>query len=151
MRPLLCGDTGSLCGYQSQCVTYHLLCLTGIDILACLQLLCVIPVPLVRWILCGVAFLLSGFFLVANVYPILASVSSCISQLLPAADEYIIVCQADRKAVRLIIVLLVLIHAGIALCFKVLFFSYYVKQIGMKDPIDPPIPAQPTITTTPTS
>lgn len=42
---------------------------------ASLKLLCVIPVPLVRWILVGAAFLLSGFFLVSNIYPILAAVS----------------------------------------------------------------------------
>ncbi|KAH9951791.1 Yip1-domain-containing protein [Amylocystis lapponica] len=83
-------------------------------------LLCVIPVPLVRWILVGLAFLLSGFFLVANVYPVLAS--------------------ADAKPVRLIIVLLAVLHAGLALCFKVLFFSYYaVREIGVKDPI-PSVP-----------
>lgn len=40
-----------------------------------MQLLCVIPVPVVRWVLVGLAFLLSGYFLVANVYPILATVS----------------------------------------------------------------------------
>ena len=39
------------------------------------QILCVIPVPILRWVLVGVAFALSGYFLVANVYPILASVS----------------------------------------------------------------------------
>ena len=38
------------------------------------QVLCVIPVPIVRWALVGIAFLLSGYFLVANIYPILASV-----------------------------------------------------------------------------
>ncbi|KZT12966.1 Yip1 domain family protein [Laetiporus sulphureus 93-53] len=78
--------------------------------------LCVIPVPLVRWVLVGIAFLLSGYFLVANVYPVLAS--------------------ADAKPVRLIIILLVILHAGLALSFKVLFFSYYaVKEIGVPDPI----------------
>jgi len=78
--------------------------------------LCVIPVPLVRWILVGIAFLLSGYFLVANVYPILAS--------------------ADAKPVRLIVILLVVLHAALALSFKVLFFSYYaVKEIGVPDPI----------------
>ncbi|KAI0692279.1 Yip1-domain-containing protein [Cytidiella melzeri] len=80
------------------------------------SLLCVIPVPLVRWILVGLAFLLSGYFLISNTYPILAA--------------------ADQKAVRLVAVLLVLLHAGLALCFKILFFSYYaVKQIGPADPL----------------
>ncbi|KAH8106229.1 Yip1-domain-containing protein [Cristinia sonorae] len=90
-----------------------------------IALLCgVLPFAIARWSLCGIAFLVSGFFLVANVYPILAS--------------------ADAKAVRLLIILLVVLHAGIALCIKVLFFSYYIKQIGPKDPIEAPIPGTPT-------
>ncbi|OBZ77111.1 Protein YIPF1 [Grifola frondosa] len=79
-------------------------------------LLCVIPVPLVRWILVGIAFIVSGWFLAANVYPVLAS--------------------ADAKPVRLIIILLAALHVGLALCLKILFFSYYaVKEIGVPDPI----------------
>jgi hypothetical protein len=39
-----------------------------------IQILCVIPVPLLRWILVFVAFGLSGFFLIINIYPILATV-----------------------------------------------------------------------------
>ncbi|RDX53168.1 Yip1-domain-containing protein [Lentinus brumalis] len=81
-------------------------------------LLCVIPVPIVRWVLVGLAFLASGWYLVANVYPILAT--------------------ADAKPVRLIIILLAALHAAIALCFKILFFSYYViSEVGPKDPIPP--------------
>ena len=38
------------------------------------KVLCVIPVPLMRWILVFVAFALSGYFLIVNIYPILASV-----------------------------------------------------------------------------
>ncbi|PCH41409.1 Yip1-domain-containing protein [Wolfiporia cocos MD-104 SS10] len=79
------------------------------------SVLCIIPVPLVRWILVGIAFALSGYFLVANVYPILAT--------------------ADAKPVRLVIILLVIFHAAIAMSFKILFFSYYaVKEIGIPDP-----------------
>lgn len=45
--------------------------------------------------------------------------------------------QADAKSVRLIIVLLALMHLGIALSFKILFFSYYaLKEIGPADPIE---------------
>ncbi|KAI0663068.1 Yip1-domain-containing protein [Cubamyces menziesii] len=80
------------------------------------SLLCVIPVPVVRWVLVGIAFLFSGWFLAANVYPILAT--------------------ADAKPVRLIIILLAALHAGVALCFKILFFSYYVvKEVGPQDPL----------------
>ncbi|KAH7928883.1 Yip1-domain-containing protein [Leucogyrophana mollusca] len=85
------------------------------------SILCVIPVPLLRWILVGIAFGLSGYFLVANVYPVLAS--------------------AEAKATRLIIIIVALLHAGLALTFKVLFFSYYVvHEIGPgATPIDEPI------------
>ncbi|KAI0786347.1 Yip1-domain-containing protein [Abortiporus biennis] len=83
-------------------------------------LICIAPIAILRWVVVGIGFLLSGWFLVANVYPILAS--------------------ADAKAVRLLIVLLVALHAALALCFKVLFFSYYIKEIGVKDPIKAPIP-----------
>ncbi|KZT72620.1 Yip1 domain family protein [Daedalea quercina L-15889] len=78
-------------------------------------LLCVIPIAVVRWVVVGLGALLSGYFLMANVYPILAS--------------------ADAKSVRLIIIFLALLHVGIALSFKVLFFSYYaLKDIGPEDP-----------------
>lgn len=39
------------------------------------QVLCVIPESITRWVLVGVAFGLSGYYLGANVYPILSSVS----------------------------------------------------------------------------
>ena len=43
--------------------------------------------------------------------------------------------QADQKSVRLLIVVIVVLHAVIALLFKVLFFSYYVEpNIGPADP-----------------
>ncbi|KAF8524227.1 hypothetical protein JB92DRAFT_2703971 [Gautieria morchelliformis] len=80
------------------------------------SILCVIPVPILRWSLVGVAFLFSGYFLVANIYPILAS--------------------AEQKATRLLVIILVILHAALALTFKVLFFSYYVVEaIGGKDPL----------------
>src|SRR5262249_32595591 len=40
------------------------------------KILCVIPVPVVRWVLVGVAFGLSGYFLVMNIYPIIANVGT---------------------------------------------------------------------------
>ncbi|KAH6912894.1 Yip1 domain family protein [Coprinopsis sp. MPI-PUGE-AT-0042] len=75
------------------------------------SILCVAPVPIMRWALVGLAFGLSGYFLAANIYPILAS--------------------AEAKATRLLILVLAAIHLGIAITFKVLFFSYYVvDKIG---------------------
>ncbi|EIM87379.1 Yip1-domain-containing protein [Stereum hirsutum FP-91666 SS1] len=83
------------------------------------SILCVIPIALVRWILTGIAFAFSGYFLVANVYPVLAS--------------------TDNKSTRLLIILIAALHAGIALAFKVLFFSYYVVDldVGPADPVPP--------------
>ncbi|CAE6411071.1 unnamed protein product [Rhizoctonia solani] len=78
--------------------------------------MCIIPIPILRWVLVGLAFGSSGWYITRNVYPVLAS--------------------ADQKPARLIIVALAVLHAAIALTFKVLFFSYYiVPQIGGKDPI----------------
>ncbi|CAA7266280.1 unnamed protein product [Cyclocybe aegerita] len=78
--------------------------------------LCVIPVPIMRWVLVAAAFGLSGWFLAANVYPILAS--------------------AEAKATRLIIIILAAIHLGVAISFKVIFFSYYVvDKIGADIPL----------------
>ncbi|KAI6096026.1 hypothetical protein EDD16DRAFT_713632 [Pisolithus croceorrhizus] len=68
------------------------------------SILCVIPNWVVRWVLVGIAFGLSGYFLVANVFPILA----------------------DAKATRLLIVLVAALHAALALTFKIVFLGYYV-------------------------
>ncbi|KAI0029298.1 Yip1-domain-containing protein [Vararia minispora EC-137] len=76
------------------------------------SILCVIPIAIMRWTLVGVAFGLSGYFLVANVYPILAS--------------------ADHKAARLLIVVVAILHATLALIFKIIY--YVIKEIGPKDP-----------------
>ncbi|KAJ7116201.1 Yip1-domain-containing protein [Mycena crocata] len=70
------------------------------------SILAVIPVPIVRWSLVGIAFGLSGYFLVRNIYPILSS--------------------AEAKSTRLLIIVLAALHAGIALTFQLMFFSYYV-------------------------
>ncbi|KAJ6545428.1 hypothetical protein B0H19DRAFT_1167664 [Mycena capillaripes] len=70
------------------------------------SILAVIPESTVRWSLVGVAFGLSGYFLVRNVYPILAT--------------------AEAKPTRLLIIIIAALHAGLAITFKVLFFSYYI-------------------------
>ncbi|KAJ7717178.1 Yip1-domain-containing protein [Mycena olivaceomarginata] len=88
------------------------------------SILAVIPEPTVRWTLVGIAFGLSGYFLVRNMYPILAS--------------------ADAKATRLLIILIAALHAGLAISFKLLFFSYYIIAPAAGD-----APA-PTPTPTPT-
>ena len=47
----------------------------GALILTSTQALCIIPIPILRWTLVGLAFGSSGWYLVRNVYPVLASVS----------------------------------------------------------------------------
>ena len=109
-----------------------------------------IPVPIVRWALVGIAFCLSGWFLGANVYPILASVSAP-SLVDPHFDE--LTCysflEAEAKMTRLIIVVLAAIHFGIAISFKVLFFSYYVVEKIGSDIAIPGVPISDGNTTTP--
>jgi len=81
-------------------------------------LLCIIPVPLLRWALTLLAALISLAFIIRNTYPILAS--------------------AEAKSVRLFVIVFVVLHLGVSLAFKFLFFSYYVvKPIGSDEPLDP--------------
>ena len=91
------------------------------------QVLCVIPESITRWVLVGVAFGLSGYYLGANVYPILSSVSRFLIVRDPDWVD-LAALQADAKATRLLIIVVAALHAGLALTFKVLFFSYYVVR-----------------------
>ncbi|WWC92428.1 uncharacterized protein L201_007385 [Kwoniella dendrophila CBS 6074] len=77
-----------------------------------ISLLCLIPVGILRWVLIFAAAGSSGYFLVQNIYPVLAS--------------------ADNKMVRLLIIGVAVLHGGAALAIKVLFFSN--SSIG-PDPI----------------
>jgi hypothetical protein len=64
------------------------------------QILCVIPVAIVRWVLVGVAFLLSGYFLVVNTWPILATVRRFRPQTALWSDySYVIVGRSKSCAV----------------------------------------------------
>lgn len=93
------------------------------------------PIALLRWILCGAAFALSGYFLVANIYPVLVSVGH-LSLTFCAIHSSTLYIQADQKSVRLLIVVVAVLHAVVALLFKLLFFSYYIEgNIGPGDPI----------------
>ena len=71
-RPLQFGVMVNLFGYLSQYVYrfYLKTVLTSRNT----KVLCVIPVPLLRWALVALAFGFSGWFLAANIYPILATV-----------------------------------------------------------------------------
>jgi hypothetical protein len=81
------------------------------------SVLCIVPIPIVRWVLVGAACGVSGWFLLRNVYPALTL--------------------AEAKSARLLVIVIAVLHMALALTFKVLFFSYYVvKEVGTKDPIE---------------
>ncbi|KIO21863.1 hypothetical protein M407DRAFT_28574 [Tulasnella calospora MUT 4182] len=87
----------------------------GMTVWIPVSLLCIAPIPLLRWVLVGLAAILSGYFLVRNVYPVLAL--------------------AEQKSTRLLVPIIAVIHLGVALTLKILFFSYYiVKEVGVKEP-----------------
>ncbi|KAL7416034.1 hypothetical protein BDY24DRAFT_380850 [Mrakia frigida] len=71
-----------------------------------ISVLCIIPIPMLRWILVGLGAGSSGWFLIRNIYPVLAGL--------------------DSKFPRLLVIAIVVLHAAIALTFKVVFFSYSV-------------------------
>ncbi|KAJ7291813.1 hypothetical protein C8J57DRAFT_1113670, partial [Mycena rebaudengoi] len=81
------------------------------------SILCIIPRAIVRFVFVGIGFGLSGYFLVRNIYPILSS--------------------AEAKATRLIIILIAVLHAGLAITFQVLFFSYYIQGPAASEPAAP--------------
>ncbi|ORX40787.1 hypothetical protein BD324DRAFT_612110 [Kockovaella imperatae] len=81
-----------------------------------ISLLCLIPVGILRWVLVGLGAVSSGYFMVRNIYPVLAN--------------------ADNKMLRLLIVAVAVLHGVMALAMKVLFFSYSVAGYNVgPDPI----------------
>ncbi|KAL1412503.1 hypothetical protein Q8F55_000249 [Vanrija albida] len=74
------------------------------------SLLCLIPVGIARWAFVGLGAASSGFFLVTNIYPVLA--------------------EGDNKLVRLLVIAVGVLHAALALAMKVLFYSYSVGNVN---------------------
>ncbi|ORY31311.1 hypothetical protein BCR39DRAFT_558334 [Naematelia encephala] len=84
------------------------------------SILCLIPVGILRWVLVGASAFSSGYFLIRNIYSVLAS--------------------ADNNMSRLLIIIVGVLHAAMALAMKVLFFSYAVAGVIVgPDPIGNPI------------
>ncbi|KAF8184111.1 hypothetical protein K438DRAFT_1124532 [Mycena galopus ATCC 62051] len=98
------GDCGV--GVQYVCVNSRRGAWHALFSLCDTNVLAVIPVRPLRWSLVGLAFALSGSFLDRNGYTVLAS--------------------AEARAIRLLIVLVAALQVGLAITFKVLFFSYYI-------------------------
>ncbi|RSH81321.1 uncharacterized protein EHS24_008764 [Apiotrichum porosum] len=84
------------------------------------SLLCLIPVGIVRWVLVGLGALSSGFFLVTNIYPVLAA--------------------SEHPMLRFLVIGVGALHAGMALAMKILFYSYSVGGVNAgPDPIEAPL------------
>ena len=65
------------------------------------------PLTALNWALVGVGFGWTVFFLLRNLYPVLSA--------------------TDAKASKILLVLVIVLHAGFALAIKILFFAYVVS------------------------
>ena len=62
------------------------------------------PITILNWVFVGVGFGLSVVFLVRNLYPVLSA--------------------TDRQVSKVLLVIVVLLHAGLSLAIKILFFAH---------------------------
>lgn len=62
------------------------------------------PLTILNWVFVGVGFGLSVAFLVRNLYPVLSA--------------------TDRQVSKVLLVIVVLLHAGLSLAIKILFFAH---------------------------
>ncbi|KAI8075041.1 hypothetical protein BC940DRAFT_287277 [Gongronella butleri] len=72
-----------------------------------ISMLCVIPIDIARWVFVGVAFGLTAYFLVKNLYTIIS--------------------RADAKTSRMILIGTIASHAVFCLVLKIAFYSYSVQ------------------------
>lgn len=82
------------------------------------------PIAILNWIFVGVGFGLSVAFLLRNLYPVLSA--------------------TDRQTSKALLILVVVLHLGLAVAIKFLFFSH-----GSPIKKDDPAPPSPTPTTMP--
>lgn len=75
------------------------------------------PITILNWVFVGVGFGLSVAFLLRNLYPVLS-----------ATDQ-----QRGKLASKALLILVVSLHAGLALAIKILFFAHG-SPVGKKDP-----------------
>lgn len=94
-----------------------------------ITLLCMIPIPILRWILVGLGAVSSGYFLSVSFTPAAMRTADSLTRcplstpLASFCNVYPVLATLDSKLPRLLIVAIMLAHAAIALTFKVVFFS----------------------------
>ena len=62
------------------------------------------PISILNWVFVGVGFGISVAFLLRNLYPVLSA--------------------TDRQVSKILLVVVVVLHAGLALAIKILFFAH---------------------------
>lgn len=72
------------------------------------------PLTALNWALVGVGFGWTVFFLLRNLYPVLTA--------------------TETKASRILLVLVVLLHAGLAIAIKILFFAWVSHSLYVLNP-----------------
>ncbi|KAJ7731176.1 hypothetical protein B0H14DRAFT_3517914 [Mycena olivaceomarginata] len=111
-----------------------------------IEILAVIPEPTIRWTLISIAFGLWGTSSCGTCTP---SSRRCVSLLthltlplpLLAPARFLTPFSGGRKATRLLIILIAALHAGVAISFKVLFFSRYIIAPAKRDALTPALSA----------
>ncbi|GMK57067.1 hypothetical protein CspeluHIS016_0309070 [Cutaneotrichosporon spelunceum] len=80
------------------------------------SLLCLIPYTIARWVFVGLGAVASGFFLITNILPVFSQ---------------------EHKWARLLVVAVGVLHAGVAIAMKILFYSYAVAGQVNGDDVAP--------------
>jgi len=81
----------------------------GLTIWIPISIVCVVPHETLRWSMVAIGFVISGFFMLKNLYPV--------------------ILRADAKTTRLLLIFVLVIHAGFALLLKFKFFSYDIEGV----------------------
>jgi hypothetical protein len=73
------------------------------------------PITILNWVFVGIGFGLSVTFLLRNLYPVLSA--------------------TDKQTSKVLLILVVALHAGLAIAIKMLFFAHGSLAADTKDPV----------------
>ncbi|CAO3650850.1 unnamed protein product [Cunninghamella echinulata] len=81
----------------------------GLTVWIPVSILCVIPYDIARWVFVGIAFILTSYFLVKNLYSVIS--------------------RTDAKTSRIILIAILAAHAIFTLVLKIAFYSYSYSKV----------------------
>ncbi|KAI9308694.1 hypothetical protein BJ944DRAFT_195504 [Cunninghamella echinulata] len=81
----------------------------GLTVWIPVSILCVIPYDIARWVFVGIAFILTSYFLVKNLYSVIS--------------------RTDAKTSRIILIAILAAHTIFTLVLKISFYSYSYSKI----------------------